>query len=125
MVNERDIAALVAAYIDRHPYASRQWPGGVTWFGPRPTEEELGPALLVDAESQALALGDLLRTPGGEVIATGVAMVIPEAYGLDFKLFVNALTWASREQQRVGRGRAGMYALVALAVVALFAIFGE
>jgi hypothetical protein len=80
---------------------------------------------LAEAQSEALALGDLLRTPGGEVIAAGVAMVIPPAYALDYKLFVDALTWASREEQRVGRERAGKFALAAVLVIALFAIFGE
>jgi hypothetical protein len=125
MGTEQQIAALVAAYIDAHPTARRHWRGGLTWLGARPTTEELGATLLADAESQALALGGLLRTPEGQVIAVGVGMVIPPGYALDFKLFVEALTWASREQQRVGRDRAGKFALVAVAVIALFAILGE
>jgi hypothetical protein len=52
-------------------------------------------------------------------------MVIPAAHVLDFKLFVEALTWASREQQQVGRERAGKFALIAVAVIALVAIVGE
>jgi hypothetical protein len=95
------------------------------WLGPRPAVDDLGAGLLADAESQALALGDLFRTPGGEVIAAGVAIVIPPAYAFDFKLFVEALTWASRQQQQVGRDRAGKYALAALVAIALFAIFAE
>jgi hypothetical protein len=125
MVTERQIAELVAAYIDAQPTASRHWRGGVMWLGPQPTTEELGAALLAAAESQALALGDLLRTPEGEVIATGVGMVIAPGYAVDYKLFVEALTWASREQQRVGRDRAGKFALAAVAVIALFVILGE
>jgi hypothetical protein len=125
MVNEQQIAEFVLAHIDASPSASLYWRGGVTWLGSRPTTEELGAALLADAELQALALGDLLRTPEGEVIAAGVAMVIPPAYAFDFKLFVDALTWASREQQSLGRDRAGKFALAAILVIALFAIIGD
>ena len=126
MVTEQQIATLVAEYIGRHPHAFHNpWHRSLVWMGPRPTTEELRDALLADAEAQLLALGDLLQTPQGEVIAAGVALVIPPAYALDFKLFVDALTLASREQQRLGRERAGKLVLVAAAAIAVFAIFGN
>jgi hypothetical protein len=119
MVNEQQISELVAAYLARHPNASVDWRGGVYWAGQRPSTEELSKVLLADAQAQALALGDLLRTPRGQVIEAGVAMVIPVAYAVDFKLFVEALTLASREQQRFGRNVAGAFALVAVALFGL------
>jgi hypothetical protein len=120
--NPVQLAALVASYIDGHPYAYRQWGGGVVWMGRRPTPHELADGLLAEAEAQALALGSFLTTPEGEVIAAGVAMVIPSAYALDYRLFVDALKLASREQQRLGRERAGKVALVAVAALAVFAL---
>jgi hypothetical protein len=125
MVTAEQIASLVAAYIDQQPHAYRdQWGGGVTWVGPRPDVEQLRDGLLSQAERDALALGNLLRTPEGEVIAAGVAMVIPPAYAFDFKLFVDALTLASRGQQRLGRDRAGKFALAVLVAALLLAAFG-
>ena len=125
MVTDQQIAELVAGYIDQHPYASRYWRGGILWSVERPATEALRDDLLAEAETQLLALGDLFNTLEGEVIAAGVAMVISPAYALDFKLFVDALTLASREQQRVGRDRAGKFALAAVAVIGLFALFGN
>lgn len=122
MVTEHEIAEFLGSYLVSSPrvYASPiGWP--VNWAGPRPTPEELAAEFVAVAGDQALELADWLRTPEGEVIEAGVALVIPEYYAADFRLFVDALRLVAAEQQRVGRRRAGALALLVTAMFFAFA----
>ena len=88
---------------------------------PYPNAQEIASELLADSEFQALRLASWLRSPDGELIAKGVALVIPPMYRAEFDLAVEALQLAAAMQHEEGASQRAAGAL-ALAVVTILGI---
>ena len=120
MTNPQEIATFIQWYRAEHlgRFAS-VYGNGPVWTAGQPTAEQLAEHFVTLAEFQLLNLGTLLGSPDGELIAAGVGLVIPTAYALDYRLFVDGLRLAAGMQQTAGRKRAGAFALLIAAVVGI------
>jgi hypothetical protein len=114
----------IARYVRNHPtfaaYAPRPgYPTGVRMPGILPllTPPELAEELLEDVGFQTLQLGGFLRTPDGELIASGVELALPGADRRVVELAVDALKLAASKQSDVTPLQAGGLAIVGLAVL--------
>lgn len=119
----------IAAFLDRHvtlprmvgPYGEAYVYPDVAW--PRPTVEQVANKLLAIGEFRALQLGSWLGTTDGELIAQAVEMVSPPFYRQDVELLVAALQHAAGLQSQEGQEAAGRFALTAIGVAMVAALF--
>jgi hypothetical protein len=108
----------IAGYVREHPtfapYAPQPaYPAGIWRGGPQPpqTALELADELVEDVGFRTLELGGFLRTPDGELIASGVEMALPTADRRVVSLAVDALKLAADQQSELSPLQVGGLAL--------------
>jgi hypothetical protein len=105
-----------------HWTVGRAWGFDNWWTPPLPAVDDLVDAFLEDVGFRALQLGTVLSEPDVELISAVVLRLLPTPYRQETQLVIEALKLAAKRQHEARARRAVGVALVATAVVALFAL---
>jgi hypothetical protein len=125
MTYTRDLTALklrmfLEKWLQDHPSWAYSGPG---WYHQRRSANDIASELLQNAEFGEVKLAGWLKSPNGAMARTVVGWVLPQPYGAEFTLLVEAIMLAAQAQQDDQRKLAGGLTIVAVATLALL-LFG-
>ncbi len=112
----RKLYTFLVRWIRDHPawaYESSDWSVSLR------KAESVGSSLLSDTEFAEVNLAGLLKSPDGQLIETVVGWVLPWPMSAEFKLLVDAITFAAQAKQKNERGLAAGLTLVGVALFLL------
>lgn len=112
----RRLHAFLRRWLQEHPSWARSSSG---WYYHPRTAGEIASELLQDAEFCEVRLATWLKSPDGVLIQAVVGWALPQPYGAEFKVLVDAISLAAQARQNNDRLLAGGLTVAVGAMVGL------